>query len=681
MFVAALCSFAMLVTAVVVSTAQDEPAQAAVASNFSAGNIISDYNFYNGSAMSAAEVQQFLNNQVTTCKAGYTCLKSYSQTSTTMAANAMCSQYTGAAGESAATIIYKVGVACGISQKVLLVTMQKEQGLVTATAPTSGAYSIAMGYACPDTSGCDTTYYGFFNQVYWAAWQFKRYGNPPGTSNYFTWHPVGQVSQVQYNPNTACGSSGVLIQNAATAALYYYTPYQPNAAALANLYGTGDGCSSYGNRNFWTFYTDWFGSTTAGAPPIGNFESATIAGGKLTVTGWALDQTSPTTSIQVQMAYTNAQGASNTQTVTANVSRPDVGAAYPGAGDLHGFTMTQAVSGSGQFTGCLTAIAAAGNTAGNLDLGCQTVFYSAPIGGTPTVSRISGADRFATAVALSQSAYPAGNVPVVYITTGANFADALTAAPAAAAQGGPLLLVNQNSIPTSTSGELTRLKPKKIVVVGGPDAVSATVYSQLQTIQPAITRIGGADRFQTSQLVAQAAFPTATSIYIATGDNFPDALSASAAAGTAKEPVVLVDGLESQLDASTSAFLVAQKVKNAVVVGGTAAITAGLESGVQAAGVTVTRVAGADRFATSAQLNASSYTSASTAYLATGLDFPDALAGAAVAGASKLPLYLVESTCVPRSTATDLVDQGTKKVILLGGTSALTSSVGQFAPC
>lgn len=63
-----------------------------------------------------------------------------------------------------------------------------------------------------------------------------------------------------YHPDSdRCGGASVTIASAATAALYYYTPYQPNAAALANLYGTGDSCSSYGNRNFWRMYSDWFG--------------------------------------------------------------------------------------------------------------------------------------------------------------------------------------------------------------------------------------------------------------------------------------------------------------------------------------------------------------------------------------------------------------------------------------
>ncbi|WP_431279734.1 hypothetical protein [Leifsonia poae] len=250
-----------------------EPASAAVASEFDAGNIISDALFFDGAALSAGDVQATLSAKVPSCRAGYTCLKDYRQTTTSRAAVAgRCDAYTGAANELASSIIAKVGAACGISQKAILVLLEKEQGLVSDTFPDSGQYRSATGYACPDTAACDSQYYGFFNQVYNAALQFKRYAANPAGWN----HVAGRVNAIRYNPNAACGSSNVFIQNQATAGLYNYTPYQPNAAALANLYGTGDGCSAYGNRNFWRIYTDWFGSTTAGTSLVRTSSNATV---------------------------------------------------------------------------------------------------------------------------------------------------------------------------------------------------------------------------------------------------------------------------------------------------------------------------------------------------------------------------------------------------------------------
>ena len=230
-------------------------------SRFQPGNIISDAAFFNSNTMSAAQIQSFLEAKVPSCDSGYVCLKDWYDTSRTTTADAMCGPYAGGYRERASTIIYRVAQACGINPQVIIATLEKEQGLVTHVWPSEWRYTIAMGQGCPDTAACDTRYYGFFNQVYGAAWQFKRYANPPGTSQYFTWYAPGRTWNVRYNPDAGCGSSPVYIQNQATANLYYYTPYQPNAAALAAGRGTGDGCSAYGNRNFYNNFTDWFGSS------------------------------------------------------------------------------------------------------------------------------------------------------------------------------------------------------------------------------------------------------------------------------------------------------------------------------------------------------------------------------------------------------------------------------------
>jgi len=113
-----------------------------------------------------------------------------------------------------------------------------------------------MGYACPDTAPCASKYFGFYNQIYSAASQLKRYTDP--ASSFYASKPVGVRQPILYHPNARCGTKRVLIENLATHALYIYTPYTPNAAALANLGGTGDSCSSYGNSNFWEYYQYWF---------------------------------------------------------------------------------------------------------------------------------------------------------------------------------------------------------------------------------------------------------------------------------------------------------------------------------------------------------------------------------------------------------------------------------------
>lgn len=250
-----------------------ERAEAAVGSQFNPGYIISDVNFYNGTALTADGVQGFLNSRVASCSGGYTCLKDYRQATPNMAASSLCpGVYAGAASDRASDIIAKVGQACNISQKVLLVLLEKEQSLVSSRSPGPGAYGAATGFGCPDTAPCDPAFAGFFYQVYYAARQFQNYAQNPTRWNY----RAGRINSILYNPSATCGRGDVFIQNKATAGLYIYTPYQPNAAALTNLYGKGDACSSYGNRNFWRLYSDWFGNPTTSSSLLRTPENASV---------------------------------------------------------------------------------------------------------------------------------------------------------------------------------------------------------------------------------------------------------------------------------------------------------------------------------------------------------------------------------------------------------------------
>lgn len=253
------CAVAFLVALPVALPATVAPvasAAAATASEWNAGNIIDDALFYDGTAMSSSEIQAFLERQVKQCRSGFTCLKDYRQTTDSRPADKYCNGYAGAPNESASTIIDKVARSCGISQKALLVLLEKEQRLVSSTWPEEKQYLAATGQGCPDTAPCDSSTAGFFYQVYYGARQFEIYRMNP------TWwgYQAGRWNNILYHPHNNCGTQRVYIENAATAGLYIYTPYVPNAAALSNLYGEGDGCSAYGNRNFWRIFTDWFGS-------------------------------------------------------------------------------------------------------------------------------------------------------------------------------------------------------------------------------------------------------------------------------------------------------------------------------------------------------------------------------------------------------------------------------------
>ena len=350
-------------------------ASAAVASDFDPGNIISDANFYNGSAMSAAAVQSFLTSVAPNCRkasGGPACLKDFSQKMSSIGAvSGRCKAIAGGT-KSAATMIAQVGAACGISQKVLLVLLQKEQGIVTTSSPTSYMYLHATGFACPDTAPCDPAYFGFGQQVYAAALQFKRYQATPTSWAY----QAGRTNSILLNPNAACGRKSVYIQNQATAALYIYTPYTPNAAAMSNLYGSGDGCSAYGNRNFWRMYTDWFGASSGSGNPVGNVDAVTAtATSTLTVRGWAAD---PDTTNPLRVAfYVDGDGA---KTITADANRSDLAGTLGANNTRHGFSTTLTGLSLGKHNVCTYAINQ--GRGGNTLLGCytRTVTSEAPKG-------------------------------------------------------------------------------------------------------------------------------------------------------------------------------------------------------------------------------------------------------------------------------------------------------------
>jgi putative cell wall-binding protein len=296
---------------------------------------------------------------------------------------------------------------------------------------------------------------------------------------------------------------------------------------------------------------------------------------------------------------------------------------------------------------------------------------------TTAVQRTAGADRYATSVAFSKQSFPNG-APVVYLASGENFPDGLSAGPAAGALGGPVLLTPKNSVPTNVRNEIARLKPSKIVIVGGTASVSAADASRLAGLAPSIVRVAGNDRYLTSAAVVRSAFPKgAKTVYLANGNTFPDALSGAGAAGAEHAPVLLVNGAASSLNASTVTLLKQLGATSIKILGGTASVSTGVANA--AAKIAhVTRLSGVNRYATSAAV-AESMTGTDawkTAYLVSGENFADALSVGAVAAAGGHPIVLSQFGGLTRQVSNDLSARGTTQVDVLGGYSSLSWAVG-----
>lgn len=224
----------------------DSRVTAAPVVGFQAGRIIDDTIFTNKTSMSQAQIQQFLEARVPVCdtngtkpsefgggtRAQWAAARGYSPPFT-------CLRNFSEGGKLASQIIYDVAQQFSINPQVLIVLLEKEQGLITDDWPIPGSsqYRTATGYGCPDTAPCDSQYYGLTNQLTWSGRMFRAIMNASPT--WFTPYVLGN-NYIQYNPNASCGGSTVFIQNRSTQALYNYTPYQPSPAALNAGWGQVD---------------------------------------------------------------------------------------------------------------------------------------------------------------------------------------------------------------------------------------------------------------------------------------------------------------------------------------------------------------------------------------------------------------------------------------------------------
>jgi putative cell wall-binding protein/Tol biopolymer transport system component len=293
----------------------------------------------------------------------------------------------------------------------------------------------------------------------------------------------------------------------------------------------------------------------------------------------------------------------------------------------------------------------------------------------PHVQRIGGADRFEVSAKVSTDSFGPRS-PVVYVASGAAFADALSGSAAAGAGRGPVLLVSKGSIPPSADAALKRLRPLRVVVLGGVNSVAASVEQALAAYSPAVSRIGGADRFDVSAALSAATFAgggaTGPVAYVASGEVFPDALSGSAAAGRLGGPVLLVQ--KSGVPAAVQSELRRLEPSRIVVLGGAATVPDSVVAILGQFGST-TRVAGADRFAVSAAVSASVFPDgARTVYVASGAVFPDALSGSAAAIQNGGPILLITRDDIPGAVDAELQRLDPTRIVVLGGTDTVAEA-------
>lgn len=290
------------------------------------------------------------------------------------------------------------------------------------------------------------------------------------------------------------------------------------------------------------------------------------------------------------------------------------------------------------------------------------------------VIRISGANRYATAAALASDA-PTGGY--LFVTTGANYPDALSASARAGSMGAPVLLTKRGEIPAETKEQLQRIKPWRIFVVGGTGVISPEVRTALRsyTGTGGTQRLSGTDRFETAAAVARQFGTSVPVVYVATGGDYPDAMTGAARAAHNDGPMLLTK--PTSVPAATAAAMDDINPQRVVVIGGQSAVSDSVAQ--QLAGMTTTgsvqRVAGANRYETAANLAAYYPTGLDVVYVATGSNYPDALAGSARAGSQGGPMLLTTRWSLPEETEAALQRLRPQRIVVVGGTDAVSDTV------
>jgi len=304
--------------------------------------------------------------------------------------------------------------------------------------------------------------------------------------------------------------------------------------------------------------------------------------------------------------------------------------------------------------------------------------------------RVGGLDRYATAAGACASQFATGSCDSVVIATGQNFPDALAASGLAGAVDGPLLLTKREALPAPVLAEVRRVTQSQPVrrayLVGGTGAVSTEVGNALQAEGFQVTRIAGANRYDTAARIARqmrtlmgAEFDARA--FLVRGDSFADALAVGPVAYRLKAPVLLTQS--TALDDYAQDAIDYCSIDKITVLGGTGAVSGGVESLARdlPSVTSVDRVGGGDRYATSALLADYVTDSGECGFgavgVASGLSFPDALAAGPVIGARGGVLLLCAPTSVPSSVAAALTTHKAEviRLTVFGGTGAVSAPV------
>lgn len=281
-------------------------------------------------------------------------------------------------------------------------------------------------------------------------------------------------------------------------------------------------------------------------------------------------------------------------------------------------------------------------------------------------NRLGGQDRIETSIKISQEGWPSSDV--VVLATGEDFPDAMTAAPLAKKYNAPILLTSLKQLSNEIVAEIDRLQASTIVIIGGYGAVSADVENWLKD-QKGLNceRISGNDRYETSLNIAQYLDANGT-VFIATGKDFPDALSIASYAASNEIPILLTE--TEGLSAEALEYIKTTGTDKSYVIGGTGVLSPKIEAQVP----NPERIAGIDRYETNYKVLSKFGFNFTYTFLATGQNFPDALAGSALAAQVKAPIVLISGQELKNELPWNMLQDKMKMKYILGAEGVMPSN-------
>lgn len=286
------------------------------------------------------------------------------------------------------------------------------------------------------------------------------------------------------------------------------------------------------------------------------------------------------------------------------------------------------------------------------------------------LNRLAGNDRYSTAVEISKYGC-SGQSGYAILATGNDFPDALSAAPLAKKYNAPILLTNKDKMPEVTISELKRLQVKNVYIIGGTGVISSNVENELEKMGISYIRIQGNDRYETSVKIAEQ-LGTPTELAVVIGDGYSDALSIAPFAGNKGMPILLVS--KNNIPDSVKAYLENKNIKKTYIVGGSEIISDNVENQFPNA----YRILGATKYARNQAIinEFNEDVDWSTVFISTGENFPDALAGTAMAARSASPIIIVsnDSSALVNTYMKNQISL-VSKFNVLGGEGAVSSSI------